>query len=124
MCIRRREGDMTESINAVRLSPGLENASNNYHHISAPVEKTPEAEHKTEVSPKESVDRAVKALEAYIDSHERSLDISVYEATGDIIVKVISEKDGKVIREIPPEELLDCAARMKQLEGILFNKNA
>jgi uncharacterized FlaG/YvyC family protein len=39
------------------------------------------------------------------------------------MVKVISEKDRKVIREIPPEEILDCAAKMEQIEGMLFDKN-
>ena len=118
---------MGEQINAVKMSTGLENGINNYHimpDIPAEVIKKPEAEQKDEDSPKEFVDRTVQVLEAYIDSHERSLDISVHKATGTIMIKVISEKDGKVIREIPPEELLNCAAKMEQFEGIIFDKNA
>jgi uncharacterized FlaG/YvyC family protein len=39
------------------------------------------------------------------------------------MVQVISEKDGKVIREIPSEEILNHAAIMEQLAGFLFDKN-
>ena len=40
------------------------------------------------------------------------------------MVKVISEEDGKVIREIPPKELLDLAAKMEEMTGALLNENA
>jgi len=73
---------------------------------------------------KEAVERTVQALKDFIESNKRSLDISVHEETGDIIVKVISEKDGKVIREMPPEKLLDLVDRMQELAGSLFNETA
>ena len=40
------------------------------------------------------------------------------------MVQVISKADGKVIREIPSEELLDLAAKMDEVVGVIFNKNA
>jgi flagellar protein FlaG len=113
---------MTQNINAVKPSPGLENGNTSYH-IPIKVEKASEAEPKIEDSSKEAVDRAVQALEAYIDSNRRSLNISVHEGTGQIIVTVISEEDGKIIREIPSREILDHAAKMEELAGLLYDKN-
>jgi uncharacterized FlaG/YvyC family protein len=69
------------------------------------------------------VDRIVQALGLYIDSNKRSLDISINNATGDILVKVISDKDGKVIRERPSEEVLKRAAMMEQLTGLMFDQD-
>jgi flagellar protein FlaG len=113
---------MSQNINAIKPSPDLENGITS-HLIPIQVEKKPEAEQKIEDSSKEAVDRAVQVLEAYIDSNKRSLNISVHEGTGQIIVTVISEEDGKIIREIPSREILDHAAKMEELAGLLFDES-
>ena len=69
-----------------------------------------------------TVKRTAKALEDYAKSMRRDLKIRVHGPTGNIMVKVISEKDGRVIREIPPEEWLNMAAKMKDMAGVLLNK--
>ncbi|HDR14137.1 MAG TPA: flagellar biosynthesis protein FlaG, partial [Desulfobacteraceae bacterium] len=38
-------------------------------------------------------------------------------------VRVLSRESGEVIREIPPEEMLNLAAKMEEMTGALFNKN-
>jgi flagellar protein FlaG len=75
-------------------------------------------------SSKESVERTIQALKNYIESDKRSLDFTVHKGTGDIMIKVVSQKDGKVIREIPSEKMLDLVAKMEELAGTLFNENA
>jgi flagellar protein FlaG len=63
-----------------------------------------------------------EAMDNYLDSVQCDIEITVYEKTGDILVKVISKSDGKVIREIPPEEMLNLAAKMEEMVGALFNE--
>ena len=70
------------------------------------------------------IERIAEFMDNYVRSIQRDLKISVHEGTGDIIVKVISAEDGRVIREIPPKELLDLAAKMEEMTGGLFNENA
>ena len=65
-----------------------------------------------------------KAMDSYVQSAQKNLKIGIHQATGNIMVKVISQTDGKVIREIPPEELLDLAAKMEAMIGVLVNENA
>ena len=36
------------------------------------------------------------------------------------MVKVISKQDGKIIREVPSEELLNVVAKIDKMIGILF----
>jgi flagellar protein FlaG len=70
----------------------------------------------------EKVRRIAQVMDDYVRSTERSLKIQVHPGTGDFMVKVISEEDGRTIREIPPEEILNLAAKMEEMMGLLFNE--
>ncbi len=67
----------------------------------------------------EEISRAIQEEEGVEDIR---LDYSIDRPTGEIVVTVIDGKSGKVIREIPPQELLALAESMKKFEGLLFNK--
>ena len=75
------------------------------------------------VSSQEKIERIAHALDDYIKSVQRDLQIQVHKGTGNIMVKVISNRDGKVIREIPPEKMLNLAAKMDEMAGVLFDSN-
>ena len=75
---------------------------------------------------KETINEKIKiiaeALDSYVQSIQRDLKIQIHEETGNIMVQVTSHESGKVIREIPPEALLDMAARVEELAGTLFDE--
>jgi len=50
------------------------------------------------------------------------LQFSVHEASGEIMVTVREQSTGEVIREIPPSEILDLAARLGEMVGLLFDR--
>ena len=70
----------------------------------------------------EKIHRVSELMNDYISSMQRDIKIQVDNDTGRIIVKVISEEDGKVIREIPPKELLALAAKMEEISGAFFDQ--
>lgn len=70
------------------------------------------------------IESLADALDQFIQTSQRDLHIQVHEGTGRVMVQVIAKSDGKVIREIPPEELLNLAARIDEMVGILFNGSA
>ncbi len=70
----------------------------------------------------DKIGRIAETMDSYVQSIQRDLKIKVDEKTGRIMVKVISKESGKVIREIPPEEMLDLAARIEEMTGILFDE--
>lgn len=49
-------------------------------------------------------------------------EFSVHEGTEKIMVKVIDERTDEIIREIPPEEILNMVAKIWELAGILVDK--
>ncbi|MBW1699719.1 MAG: flagellar protein FlaG [Deltaproteobacteria bacterium] len=54
--------------------------------------------------------------------HHIGLQFSVHESTGRTVVKVVNKDTQKVIREVPPEKILDLAAKLEEMIGILFNE--
>ncbi|MBW1960455.1 MAG: flagellar protein FlaG [Deltaproteobacteria bacterium] len=54
--------------------------------------------------------------------HHIGLHFSVHEKTGRTVVKVVNKDTQKVIREVPPEKILDLAAKLEEMIGILFDK--
>ena len=71
---------------------------------------------------RKETEKALETLKDYMDSVQTDLKIQVHQETGKIMVKIVSKDDGKVVREVPPEELLNLSARIKDMMGVLFDK--
>lgn len=66
----------------------------------------------------EAVEDTNKALEGY----NRRFEISVHEGTNAVMVKVIDNSTEEVIREIPPEKILDMVAALWEMAGIIVDR--
>jgi flagellar protein FlaG len=54
--------------------------------------------------------------------HAMDLHFSVHEASGQTIVRVIDETTGEVVREIPSTEMLNLAAKLDEMIGLIFDQ--
>lgn len=68
------------------------------------------------------VERAVETLNKTSRIFNTNLRFSIHQATHEVMVKVIREDTGEVLREIPPEKALDALARMEQALGLLVDE--
>ena len=75
-----------------------------------------------ERSTRDKIERVAQAMDEYVKSNARGVSIQVNQGTGDIMVRVIATEDGRTIREIPRKELVNLAAKMEEMIGILFNE--
>lgn len=66
----------------------------------------------------EMVERANKSIAGPYCNFE----YSIHEATKQIMVKVIDQDTKEVIREIPPEKVLDMVAYMWELAGVIVDE--
>ena len=55
--------------------------------------------------------------------HDVRLKFSVQRDSGRIVITVTDETTGKVIREIPPAELVEFSAKFDEVVGKIFNRN-
>ena len=72
---------------------------------------------------KEDVEGMVEALKDFSETLQTKLNFSVDDGTNSIVVKVIERDTDKVIRQIPPEEMLELQEKMQDLTGFLLNDN-
>jgi flagellar protein FlaG len=54
--------------------------------------------------------------------HNVGLEFSMHDESGRTMIKVVEKDTGDLIRQIPPEEVLDLVARMGDVLGILFDE--
>jgi len=65
--------------------------------------------------------QAVGQINTTIAMHGRHLDISVHEATGRHMVRVYDSVTNEVVREIPPQQVLDAHASLLELAGLFVD---
>jgi len=73
-------------------------------------------------SDKTYLDEAIKKLKYAGDIFNRKLDFRVDEATNRVVVKVIDTETDKVIKEIPSEQVIRLAAKIKEMIGLLVDE--
>lgn len=66
--------------------------------------------------------QAIERANDAISVANKKFEYSIHEKTNEIMVKVIDSETNKIIREIPPEKILDMVAKMWELAGILVDE--
>ncbi len=78
---------------------------------------------KEEEFTKEEVERAVTSTNRLLnDEHKTQYKFEVHEGTGRVMVNLIDTKTKEVIKEIPPEKILDLVANIWERLGILVDE--
>ena len=70
---------------------------------------------------KSELERIAGAIEEFAKSSGWEMKISINDKTDQTIVTIISRKDGQVLRQIPPEELIGIAERMQEMVGVILS---
>lgn len=74
-----------------------------------------------------AADNATSAVEKFktlVHELQRNLDFSVDDSSGQVVVKVIDGESGKLIRQIPSEDLLRLSERLEDMRSLLFKAEA
>lgn len=76
---------------------------------------------KGNISP-DDIMQAVKQANKALEGTNRRFEYSIHEETNTIIIKVIDTETNEVIREIPPEKILNLIAKLWELAGIIVDE--
>ncbi|WP_192827003.1 flagellar protein FlaG [Stutzerimonas stutzeri] len=66
----------------------------------------------------------VERFRSQVQSIQRDLNFSVDDSTGDVVVQVIDGDSGKVVRQIPSEEILRLTERLDEMRSLMFEAKA
>ncbi|MCP4023030.1 MAG: flagellar protein FlaG [Desulfobacteraceae bacterium] len=72
---------------------------------------------------KKDVEEIVESLNDLPETLQTSLNYSVHEENKQIIVKVIDKETEEIIKQIPPEEIVELQDKMRELTGRLLDVN-
>jgi flagellar protein FlaG len=75
-----------------------------------------------EVSKKE-LRNAVDKLNKFLEDNKTHAEYEYHDKLrNDLMIKIIDDKTGDVIREVPPKKILDMVAKMLEIVGVLIDK--
>lgn len=69
-----------------------------------------------------SVEKAVELLNKTMESYNTEIRFTMHKKSGEFMVKIVNTRDNTVIREIPPESVLDMVAYFKEVLGLIVDK--
>ncbi|RBP70115.1 flagellar protein FlaG [Alkalibaculum bacchi] len=73
---------------------------------------------------REDLERAVEDSNELIFRNEEQFKFEIHERTNRIMVKLVNTQTDEIIKEIPPEKILDLVANIWDLVGILVDERA
>lgn len=91
------------------------------------------AENRTNYSPtdkslknltQDEMDSLTQKMTKLMELINSNIHFKLHEGTDRMMVQVIDTRDGTVLKEFPPQELLDTLGKIKEYVGILLDKKA
>ncbi|HQG31882.1 MAG TPA: flagellar protein FlaG [Deltaproteobacteria bacterium] len=70
----------------------------------------------------DEIQQDIEKVNGQLKSMNRSIRFIIDDQSNDIVVKVVDENTGEVIMEIPPEEVLNLRERLREMSGLLVEK--
>ena len=70
------------------------------------------------------MEKVVESLKAYAGWGNFSIGFEEDEETNSMVVNIIDRDSGEVIKQIPPEEILQLRSQMRRILGLIFDQLA
>ena len=71
---------------------------------------------------KETLEQAVEQANQTMEIYRVNLHFKIHEESGEFLIQVINSQTKEVIREIPPEWILDRVAYFKKMIGVIIDE--
>ena len=91
---------------------------------SAPAPEPGKAEGSTAAVDAQNLQGMVEDLNEMAQTVQRQLSFSVDEDSGKTVIKVIDTETEEVIRQIPPEDIMEMQKHLGEMNGLLFRTSA
>lgn len=72
----------------------------------------------------EALSEAVEKVKEALQTFDKNVMVSLDTGTGVMVAKVFNGETGEMIRQVPPQQILDVASRIHEAVGLLFDDEA
>jgi len=72
----------------------------------------------------EKVEALAKELNQTLRQIDGNFSVSVDKATGMMVVRITDSNTGEVVKQVPPQQILDASVSMEKIIGLLINDQA
>lgn len=115
----------TSQIQNKEMISNIVGSSKPSQEVKKPQEQQPKKNEETKSSESQISDQLLGTLEEDFKLiHNVGLEFSLHKETGRTMVKVFNKDTDELVREIPPEQILDLAAKLDEMVGMLFDQEA
>ena len=87
-------------------------------------QKTEQENDKKNLDDPKQLDSVTRAMNEFMDKMCCDIKFQIHQETKRLMVQVVSQKDGKVLKEFPPKEMLDVLANISESIGLILDKKA
>ncbi len=119
----------------ITLNPGIDQpvniqpSSNQKVQVSSQpvISETPQEEAAVPISRKldpELLKKVTEDLNENFRIFNTTINFSIDETSGNTVIKIMDRETEKVVREIPPEQLLELASRLAEIIGRIVDETA
>jgi len=67
------------------------------------------------------IEEVANKLNGIVEAFQREITFSIHKDTRQMVVRVINAKTGELIRQVPPEAILEALARIDKMIGLLVD---
>jgi flagellar protein FlaG len=71
---------------------------------------------------RKAIEQAVAKVQETLGQLNTSLKIQIEPDTDRVVVKILNDQSGEIIRQIPSQEMVELAKRLDAMQGILLTK--
>ena len=108
---------LVESVSAQRLQVGTQAVVE-----AKPKGAEPSPRKKEEKKPDvELLQEVLEVVQEHFQVRDIGLEFAVHEGTGRVKVTVLDKETGEMIREVPPQQILNLMAKIEEMMGILYD---
>ncbi len=77
-----------------------------------------------QVQSREELKSQMEQINEFLSSIDMSAQFSIHEGSGRVFFRLVQDQTGEVIRQFPPDELLELAARLKDMaDSLLYQED-
>ena len=95
---------------------------NNQSNIKSQPDSLQEKNKSSEKELEEDVKESVQDINDIVEKVKEDLAFKIHDKTERLMVQVVNRSTREVIKELPPEEMLDLSARIHEMVGLLIDE--